>query len=381
MIRNRRAIGWTAITWLIFATTVHSAQPKQADLDALRERLQALTRDAERAQESRNDARAQLAETEKKIAAAAKRIRRTGAERESNQRRLGDLQERKRAQQRELDGHRHALATQIRASYISGRQDYLKLLLNQEDPAEVGRVLTYYRYFDQARRDEIAEIDAQLNELTRIEAAIAEENRSLTKLSERLERERATLVAMQGERRGILADLDETLQDKSRQLERLREDERQLADLLKRLQRELADIPADVGADAAFSKLRGKLRWPTSGPRMVDFGAPRGSGQPNWQGVVIQADEGTDVRAVARGRVAFADWLYGYGMVLILDHGDGYMSLYAYNQSLVKDRGDWTEAGEVIALVGNSGGHKTPALYFEIRHNGKPDNPARWCAR
>lgn len=382
ILRLRRA--WAPCLVAALAATLGSQASQAADanpaqLEKVRQRLQLLQDDIGRTQRSRRDVRQQLAAVERKVSDAANQIRRAKHELAAKETRLRQLNEKKRALQRGLSSHQSALAQQIRASYVVGRQDYMKLLLNQENPSDVGRVLTYYRYFDAARAHRIDGINQELNALDQVERSIAEQARELAQLSERLTTERRVLVAMQAERREILGGIDKDLRDKSQQLERLREDERQLAEILERLQDEFADIPAEVGQESNFARLKGKLSWPAPGRIIVPYGAPRGSGHKNSQGVVIGSEEGAEVRAVARGRVAFADWLYGYGMVLILEHGGGYMSLYANNQSLAKEVGDWTEAGEVVASVGNSGGRKEASLYFEIRHNGKPDNPARWC--
>ncbi len=367
-----------------FATAAPSssaAEPSAAQLENIRHRLQVLQDDIARTQQSRRDARAQLASIERKVSDTANRIRRADREVAQKEVRLRELKDDKRSLQRRLGNQQNALARQVRASYVVGRQDYLKLLLNQEDPSNVGRALTFYRYFDSARARQIEGINQELEELDQVERDIAIEVGELGKLTERLASQRSVLVAMQTERKGILDGLDSDLRDKTKQLENLREDEKQLMVLLERLRNEFADIPPDLNQNIRFSKLKGKLPWPTRGRIVVNYGAPRGAGQNKSQGVVIDTDEGADVRAVAAGRVAFADWLYGYGMVLILDHGDGFMSLYANNESLVKEVGDWTESGEVVASVGNTGGRKDAALYFEIRHNGKPDNPSIWFKR
>ena len=139
------------------------------------------------------------------------------------------------------------------------------------------------------------------------------------------------------------------------------------------------DLPTEQGERKAFAGLRGKLKWPSRGRLANRYGSRRKEGKLKWQGVMIKAPEGTEVTAISHGRIAFSDWLRGFGLLTIIDHGDGYMSLYGGNQSLYKEVGDWVEAGDVIASVGNSGGHRETALYFEIRHNGKPTNPLKWC--
>jgi septal ring factor EnvC (AmiA/AmiB activator) len=141
----------------------------------------------------------------------------------------------------------------------------------------------------------------------------------------------------------------------------------------------LVDIPAEADGQQPFHSRKGKLRWPARGRLAQRFGAPR-SGGLRWRGVMIEAQEGGEVRAVSQGRIAFSDWMRGFGLLLIIDHGDGYMSLYGHNQTLYKEVGEWVDTGEVVALLGASGGRTESGLYFEMRHKGRPINPVHWCA-
>ena len=330
---------------------------------------------------ARHDVRVQLTDIEHNIAVTARQIRKTRQDLALNAQRLQELLIQRRQLHMSLGRQREVLAEQIRTGYVVGRQDYMKMLLNQEQPAHVGRVLTYYSYLDSARREQIESITQQVTHLNSVEAAINGENENLASSNARLTSEKTSLVALQSERRNILVRIETDLNDKTQRLSNLSADEQRLSELLRRLPVELADIPADVNSKGAFAKSRGKLPWPTTGRISASYGAPRGAGNLRWQGVVLEADEGAEVRAVWRGQVVFTGWLNGYGNMIIIDHGDSYMSLYAHNQSLVKEVGDWTEASEVIATVGVSGGQRKSGLYFEIRHNGRPDNPVQWCQR
>ena len=184
----------------------------------------------------------------------------------------------------------------------------------------------------------------------------------------------------QGQRRDVVARLTQELNDQSRQLDRLQSDERDLQTLITGLEEALADIPAEHPQQLAFVGLRGRLPWPASGRIVNRFGSPK-LGALVWDGVMISAPEGREVRAVHHGRVAFADWLRGFGLMLIVDHGDGYMTLYGHNQSLFKEAGDWVEVGEPVALVGSSGGREQAGVYFGIRYQGRAVDPAKWCRR
>lgn len=374
---------------LLFALLICSAltagyaaqKPSAEELEQLRARIQLLRDDLNTVRGTRRDVRMELNSIERNIAASAQQMRQTRQNLALNTKRLQELIGQRRQLHALLEGQREGLAKQIRTGYVVGRQDYMKMLLNQEQPARVGRVLTYYNYLDNARREQIESIAQQMDRLNTVEAAINVENENLAATNARLADEKTSLIALQGERRAILSRIDKELDDKTQLLENLNADEDRLADLLRRLPVELADIPPDINAKGTFAKSKGKLPWPTNGRISAAYGAPRGAGNLRWQGVILNAEEGADVRAIWRGRVVFTGWLNGYGMMIIIDHGDGYMSLYAHNQSVIKEVGDWTEAYEVIATVGDSGGQKHSGLYFEIRHNGKPDNPVRWCQR
>ena len=189
------------------------------------------------------------------------------------------------------------------------------------------------------------------------------------------------MEASRKERKKVVRSLKAEIKSKGQQLDGLLADEQELKSLLQALTEALSDIPAAPGDHKPFAKLKGKLKWPTSGRRLKAYGESRRIGSLRWQGVVIAGKEGQEVKAVSHGRVAYADWLRGYGLLLIIDHGDGYMTLYGHNQSLFREVGDWVEKGEVIAAVGNSGGIDNHALYFEIRKDGKPTDPIRWCRR
>ena len=384
-VARRRHAGRGALLALLLCSTANpgyaAQKPSAQDLEQLRTRIQLLRDDLNTVRGTRRDVRVQLNDIERNIAVTARQIRKTRQDLALNALRLQELIVQRRQLHASLGRQREVLAEQIRTGFVVGRQDYMKMLLNQEQPARVGRVLTYYSYLDSARREQIENITQQMGRLNSVEEAINGENENLASANARLTVEKTSLVALQGERRGILVRIDKDLNDKTQRLTNLSADEQRLSELLRRLPVELADIPADINVKGAFAKSKGKLPWPAGGRISASYGAPRGAGNLRWQGVVLEAEEGTEVRAVWRGQVIFTGWLNGYGNMIIIDHGDGYMSLYAHNQSVIKEVGDWTEASEVIATVGDSGGQRQSGLYFEIRHNGRPDNPVQWCQR
>ncbi|HEB58039.1 MAG TPA: peptidase M23 [Gammaproteobacteria bacterium] len=354
---------------------------KEQELQALRQRIEALRRDLNRIRGEHDEARAELQKTESRIGKLVQNLRKIKRRLRQKKQRLKKLRRDRNRLREEVAAQRDLLARQVRAAYIIGRQEYLKLLLNQEDPALAGRMFTYYEYFNRARAHRIDEARADLEKLARVETDIRRAQKKLQALLKQHRRDKAALDNTIQARKLLVARLKSELRNRSDELAHMIENERQLEKLLNVIQEMLADIPAEAGLHKPFASLRGKLAWPAVGRVKKLFGRTRAGGRVKWNGIIIRAPEGNNVRAVARGRVAYADWLRGYGLLIILDHGDGYMSLYGNNQSLLRETGDWVEAGDIIAAVGKSGGKDNVGLYFEIRHNGKPSNPVKWCRK
>ena len=376
-------LGW----WPLLSTADNSPQ-NAAKLEQLRQQIQVLRNELDSDQQRKQNLRSQLRDTERhmgKVVALLKRLKR---QLRKQKRELNKLHKRQKNLQADLQVQRVTLAQQIRAAYAIGQQEYVKILLNQQDPAAVTRTLTYYDYFHRARLARIQSIDTKLADLLAVAQKIQTKTEKLQRNQREQSLEKAQLEKTRGKRTEVLAKLNQQILAKGERLSLLQEDKRRLQRLLDRL----AETPFEASpgvSDSAlasekserepFAHRRGKLKWPSRGRLSTRYGSNRKVGKLKWQGVTITAPEGTDVRAISHGRVAFSDWLRGFGLLTIIDHGDGYMSLYGGNQSLFKEVGDWVEEGEVIASVGNSGGRKNSSLYFEIRHNGKPTNPLKWC--
>ncbi len=356
-----------------------AADDEDARLQRLRQEIQSLRQSLNSDRAQRKSLTARLRDSERRIGKTAALLRELKRQIRRQQRDLAGLEKQQKALRLGLSRHRLALARQLRAAYAGGRQEYLKILLNQQDPAAVARTLTYYDYYNRARLRRIQQIDSNLSELRSVAEEIREKTARLQHDRREQAEEKRRLEATRDERAMLLAGLQQEMQDKDRRLSRLLEDERRLQRIIERIAETPLELPLTAEADRPFGQLRGKLAWPSGGQLHSRFGRPRNAGKLRWQGVSIRAPEGSEVRAVSHGRVAFSDWLRGFGLLIIIDHGDGYMSLYGGNQSLYKEVGDWVEAREVIAAVGNSGGSSRSALYFEIRHNGKPVNPLKWC--
>jgi septal ring factor EnvC (AmiA/AmiB activator) len=306
---------------------------------------------------------------------------------------LRKLQEQKAAQQQELETllrqrseylgqleqRMEQLAEQLRRSYRNSRQSRIQLVLNQDDLGRLGRLLAYYDYYARAQADRIALLRSALTTLEVMQQSI---DRQLAQLEQlRAEQQAALdgLGAQREQRQLLLAELASQIGSGASRLQELERNRQDLEALIERLTNVLADIPPDLGNHVGVEKQKGRLLMPVQGPVKHAYGQSR-SGVLNWQGWLIGAKAGTEVAAIAYGRVAFADWLRGYGLLIIVDHGQGYMSLYGYNESLLHDAGAWVEPGDPISIVGTNPGNEQ-GLYFELRKNGKAIDPAGWLNR
>ncbi|HNR91382.1 MAG TPA: peptidoglycan DD-metalloendopeptidase family protein [Dokdonella sp.] len=349
-------------------------------LDAVREQIRALAEQQRATSGEHAEAARALREQELAIDDAAKSVRALDERLSGQQDELAALEERRAGLARALETQREALAALLRSAYALGRDEEIKLLLQQDDVGAIARVLAYHRYFQGARVERIDALMGDLEQLAEVQRAIVGKNADVVATRKQQLAEVARLEAGRAERAALLATLDAALKDQQARLATLGRDERGLVDLLGRLRDVFADIPKKLSGAEPFADQRGRLPWPLKGTLRIGFGG-RDAGGRQLSGLLIGADAGVPVHAVARGRVAYADWLKGYGMLLILDHGDGWMSLYGANESLLKDVGDWVAAGEVIAQSGASGGQSTPGLYFELRRQGKAVDPKPWLRK
>lgn len=266
----------------------------------------------------------------------------------------------------------------VRASYRSGRESYLKLLLNQEDPSLSARMLRYYSDFNAARLSQIQAFRATLEELEVTTATIAQASQTLLSRQSELDAQIAALDEGRAARQVLLEQLDSDIAARGDELEQLTEDRARVEELIRQINDAIASIPPPEQL-TPFSEARGRLPWPVTGRTLNSFGESYSDGNLHRQGIVLAADAGSPVRAVHPGRVVFSDWLRGSGLLVVVDHGDGYLSLYAHNQRLVKNSGDWVSRGEALATAGANGGLNQPGIYFEIRRHGEALDPALWC--
>ncbi|WP_152226936.1 murein hydrolase activator EnvC [Pseudomonas sp. SCB32] len=402
------------------ADTQRQLEQTQKDINELKKNLKNI-------QDEKSGVQKQLKSTETQMGDLEKQIQQIQDEMKKNEEELQRLDsEKKKLQGARLEQQR-LIAIQARAAYQSGREEYLKLLLNQEHPEKFSRTLTYYEYINKARLDQLSAFNETLSQLNAVEQDITAQKNQQVEQQNALESRREELADARKARQAALAKLDGDLKDSNGKLKDREQSQEDLNKVLKTIEetlarqareaeearqralaaererakreRELAErsekpetpskpradysgplVSSGEGFGGAFSATKGKLPWPVNGRVLARFGSPRGDDpRATWDGVLIGAQAGSTVRAVHGGRVVFADWLRGSGLLVILDHGGGYLSLYGHNQSLLKDAGDTVKAGDPIATVGASGGQSTPAVYFAIRHQGRPADPSTWC--
>ena len=258
------------------------------------------------------------------------------------------------------------------------QQQYLKVLLNQEDPDALARMLVYYDYFNEARASQINQYNEVLTELEQVSADLNLTVQALASNHQALQDERSALASAQHQKKLSLQALRHQIRSTGTEISKLEGDRDHLEKLLTHIVNQLTEMPERFDG-TPFASMRGQLVLPVVGNVLATFGKKRNAGKLRWEGLLIEADEGQPVYAVHHGRVVFSDWLRGFGLLLIISHGEGYMSLYGHNQALYLDTGDWVSAGDLIATVGDSGGQTKPGLYFEIRIKGKPSDPQQWC--
>lgn len=353
---------------------------RNRQLAEVRERIEAIEKRLNAEQSAKDQLGNELRRLERRIGDIALRLHEIDESITAKQSRIARLREDHRRLDATVDTHKRFLADQVVAMYAAGRQQYIKLLLNQEDPSRFDRMTVYYDYLSNARRERIEEAVAQIERLKQLSEELDSEVAHLARLRADQVEQRRELAEARESREQALAGLERQLEETGAQLARLQSDEKQLAELVRELQDTLADIREGQVRTERFADSQGRLPWPVDGKLAAAYGSERGMGL-RWRGLLIGATSGTPVKAVSYGQVVFADWLRGFGLLIIVDHGDGYMTLYGHNEALYKEIGDWVRAGEVIGTVGNTGGRQKNGLYFEVRAKGEPVNPMRWLRR
>ncbi len=356
----------------------NDVEEQEIELESIRSEIKNVQSRISSAQESVDKYMTEIESNEKSIANLSLNIDELKIKIETQLSRLDQLQIESRDQENILLHERDLLAEQIRTAYKTGRHDFVKMLLNQENPELVGRMMAYHDYYNKARADRISEVQITLNNLNQIKIAISNESEKLETFKSEQLIELSKLSGLRDVRKSSISELNSYISEQDTQLVNLQYDEQELSNLINNLKNE-QDIVELYENLPPFSSLKGKLGWPVKGNLITRFGSPKREGKLKWNGVRISSEIGNDVQAVSAGKVIFADWFRNLGLLMIIDHGNGFMSLYGHNERLLKKADDFVNTGEIVAKVGNTGGQTEPALYFEIRQQGAPQNPGLWC--
>jgi septal ring factor EnvC (AmiA/AmiB activator) len=379
--------------------------PKQ-ELSQLKKQLEALKKELDHAQEEHKDAADALKESEVAISGANKKLHEISKQQIDNKKALAKLEAESKSTNIALNQQQKLLSGQLYQQYVHGQQSYVQMILQSQRPSEVARDLHYYSYVAKARADLISKMQDNLNKITKLNELTASKLQEITDLKQKQIDEKRILELQKKEKSKVVKSLSQQISEQRGQIKKLSRDEKRLSQLVSRLAKIIPKkkkavkqpsqdtkttpqpdtlisnekLPSDNFTGANFSALKGKLRLPVRGEVSNRFGSIRQDSGISWKGLFIKASEGTEVKAVASGRVVFADWLRGFGNLIILDHGDGYMSLYGNNQSILRQEGEMVKGGDTIASVGNTGGNESNGLYYELRKQSRPFDPMAWSS-
>ncbi|MGI2258695.1 murein hydrolase activator EnvC family protein [Shewanella sp. GXUN23E] len=362
--------------FLIFSNQLQATDLKdrQTELKRLQSQISKQQSSLQSTSKQREQLQALLKQDEQAVARVAQKANETRKALANVDKELAEIADRQVQLNKLRKSQQDTLSKQLASAYLAGNHDYTKMLLNQQNPATIERMLAYYQYLNQARIQAIDSLKATMEELTALAQKEHERKTRLNGLMLEQQQQADELSKEQIQREQTLAQLQRVLQDKGAQLEQLQIEEASLKRVLEQAEKAARQNASMDG----LARSRGKLNWPVKGNVRHSFGGQR-SGGVTWKGVILAAPEGREVKPVAPGKIIYADWLRGFGMVMVVDHGKGYMSLYGHAQALLKSVGEQVGPGDTIALVGRSGGQTEPGLYFEIRHKGQAINPANYC--
>jgi len=370
-----------ALSFMLGAMPTQAQQQEvtPAQIEDLKERIEDIDEWLADAEEDRSDLEQQLAATERRIGELTRERRNLWEKAEQQQLQLQELEQQEASLNKTLSRQRESLKQQIRTAWMEGDAPAVKVLLNEIDPDQMARTMTYYEYLSRNTVERLEAFQKSLRELRQTQARVVVTRAELTDTEATLSKRQQELSASRKEREQTLAALKTEIQSRRSERDELEADRKRLEKLLEDVQQAIASIPAP-NESQPFRSLKDKLPWPVQGKVVSNYGDRYADGKLRRNGLLISTSEEAKVKAIHYGRVVFANWLRGFGLITIIDHGDGYMTLYGHSSSLFTSPGDWVAAGETIAMAGQTGGTDTPALYFEVRHNGKPDNPQRWLA-
>jgi len=365
---------------------------RQDELDNLRKRITDLQQELEKTSESKSEAADALRESERAISTSNRTLAELAQQQHEAGHALSQLQQHGRQLEKDMQGQQTLLGKLLYQQYLGGKQEYLKMLLSNRDPNEMAREMQYYEYIARSRAVWLHTLRTNLDQLHTVAAQTKQKSAEIASLQSEQNSQKQTLENDKRTHQQVLKKIALQLKQQRREIGRLQHDENRLAQLVQKLSRILAkpkdkglfsnnNLPDDRFDGSPFEQLKGRLALPVKGVVSNKFGTARPDSTVLWKGLFLRAAANQPVKAVAAGRVVFADWLRGFGNLLILDHGKGYMSLYGNNETLYKQVGDVLHGGDTIAAIGNSGGNEESGLYFELRHEGQPMDPMKWLSR
>lgn len=370
-----------------------AAAAAQRQLAQTRANIEALAEEQRRLESQRSAAAAALREADGKVSGSQRNLQQTEAAIASQQREVEQLQQQKLLLESHLSRQRAELGALVRSAYALGDHEQLKLLLEQDRMSDLARVLVYHQYFQRDRQQRITQLSLQLQDLARVGEQLRTRQGELAAEREKQQKDVAALAQQRRQRGQLVSTLDSQYRDRGKRLTALGRDEHATVLLLERLRKLMAQMPKPIARPANKPRAHGSrpavidaaipsgpMNLPLQGTVLAGFGGAMPDGHRS-QGLLIAGTAGSQVHAVSAGRVAYADWLKGYGLLIILDHGNGWMTLYAFNDALLRNTGDIVRAGDAISTVGSSGGQGRSALYFELRRNGQPEDPRTWLRK
>ncbi len=357
-------------------------QQSAEELAKVRNRIDAVSKSIEHDKTEQDQLRGAVEAAERKVDEAGSEARRIAAQVDLQEAKVRQAQAQQAAAERRLAEQKEALAGQLRASYMMGRGGKAELLLSQEDPDRVDRMLAYYDSLNRARAATIRLIDAEIRKVKDLAAQYQVQLDALHKLQASHKQALAALEQTRSERAEAMSKVSERIAGESQELKGLQASEKQLKDLLEQLRQALADVPVEPeGGHKSFPEMRGHMDWPLRGDLLARYGDAKAGGRLQWKGWWIAAPEGAAVKASARGRVAYVGWLTSYGLIVVLQHEKGFFTLYGHNSAVTRSAGEWVGPGDVIAKAGNTGGYEQTGLYFEVRKGTDPMDPKDWLGK
>ena len=370
--------------------STHALQ--QEELDNLRKHISVLQKELEKTSESQSEATDELRESERAISNSKRKLAELSLQHRAADQTLEKLRQQAQQLEKNIQNQQAMLSKLLHQQYVGGKQEYFKLLLNNHDPDQAAREMRYYEYIARSRSAWLNMLRVNLSQLNEVVQQTQQKSGEITALQAEENAQQKILEKDKRARQQVISQFAQQLKQQRHEIGRLQRDENRLSQLIAKLSKMLTrqkdkgvfnndKLPDNRFDGKPFEQLKGKLTLPVMGEVVNKFGSARPDSTVLWRGLMLRAANGQPVKSVAAGRVVFADWLRGFGNLLIIDHGKGYMSLYGNNETLYKQVGDILRGGDTVAAVGNSGGNEDSGVYFELRHRGEPIDPLKWIAR